>query len=114
MALDFNLLLRWNAVEASAAGISVDDNDSEAVVGFVADTFECRQSALVNKRFELFGASEQGFLFGAGFAYEVVEVGFLFLKNFGLVFDRSFDICDFGAEIVGLTLEFAYVLCSGR
>jgi len=108
--LDFNLFLRWNTVEAAAAGVAVYNHYAEAVVGFVADALECCESAFVDFRLKLFGFAEKCLLFRAGFAYELVEVGFLLFEQVGLVGDAALGVCNFGIEICYLAFVFAYVL----
>ena len=46
--LDFHLLLWRDAVETSAAGITLDIYYAKAVAGIVADTLECFECALVD------------------------------------------------------------------
>lgn len=104
MALDFDLFLRGNTVEATAAGVTVDNNDAEAVVHFVADALECREGALVDCRLEGFGASEKVLFFGACLADEVVEVGLLLFEELALVVNRGLDVFDFGVEVINLAL----------
>ena len=104
MALDFDLFLRGNTVEATAAGVTVDNNDAEAVVYFVADALECCESALVDCRLEGFCSAEKILFFGACLADEVVEVGLLLFEELALVVNRGLDVFDFGVEVINLAL----------
>ena len=78
---DFHLLLRWNAVEASSTGITLNVHDTKAVAGILADTLECCESALVNFGFEIFGFSAESFFFLACFAYYFVKLALLFAED---------------------------------
>lgn len=108
--LDFDLLLRGNAVEAATAGVTVDDDDAETIAGILADTLECIESTVVDTGFERLGTTDEIFLFGAGFVDDIVEVGFLLGQNLSLVYDILLDRSDVGLAVVDFALDFANVL----
>ncbi len=54
MHLDFHLLLRRDAIEATTAGVALDVDDSETVACVLANSLECGQCAGVYFRFKSF------------------------------------------------------------
>ena len=53
--LDFELLLRGDAVEAAAAGVALDVDNTQAVAGIFADALEGIERIGVDFRLELLG-----------------------------------------------------------
>ena len=99
MESDFKLFLRGNAVEAASARVTLNVNDAETVAGVFADAFESLKSALVDAWFDGFSFFAQSFLFLASFADDLVEFGFLFIKNVGVVGEFFFCHSDLGSFI---------------
>jgi len=79
--LDFHLLLRRNAVEASSAGVALDVDDAESVASIVANALECFEGALVDAGLDFLGLDAQALFVLTGFRYDFVEFGFLLFKD---------------------------------
>ena len=92
--LDFHLFLWRDAVEAAAAGVTLNVYDAETVACVLADALEGSQSALVNLRLDSLGLVAQVIFLGTCLGDNLVEFGFLFLKDVARVFQTFLCGCD--------------------
>ena len=65
--LDFELFLRWDAVETAAARIALDVDNTKAVAGVFADALESVESIGVDFRFEILCLLAEAILVLTGF-----------------------------------------------
>ena len=83
--LYFHLLLRGDAVEATAASVTLHIHNAEAVAGILAYALEGRECALVNFGLKGFGFLAQVFLILTCLADDLIQLSFLFLQDMGLI-----------------------------
>lgn len=77
MHLDFELLLRGDAVEAAAAGVALDVNHTQTVAGIFADALEGIERIGVDFRLEFLGLLTEALLVLTGFGNNLLEFGTL-------------------------------------
>ncbi len=112
MCADVDLLLGRNTVEATTAGITVDNHYAEAVACILADTFECSEGTLVDKRLEVFCACDEALFFRTCFADDIVEVGFFLVENMSLVCNLLVGVLNIGCAVADHTVDLADVFLS--
>ena len=101
--LDFELFLRWDAVETAAARIALDVDNTKAVAGIFANAFEGVKCVGVDFGFEVFGLLAQTLFVLTGFRNDFLKFGF-FLGKHMLVVDNLF-LCS--GDVGGLVLDLA-------
>ena len=106
MGFDIELTLRGDTVEATAAGITLHDNDSQTVAGVFADTFERCQGAGVDDSLKFFDLTTDDLLFLLGLGYDFLKLVFLLLQNVGVVVE----FIGSSADILGFLLNFSLSL----
>ena len=87
MHLDFHLFLRGDTVEATAAGITLDINDSKAVACVLADSLEGCEGAGIHFGFQSLSLFAQTLLVLLGLAYNLLEFLTLLGKDMLLVLE---------------------------
>ena len=87
--LDFHLALRWNAVEAAAASVTLNVYDTQAVACALADAFESGEQARVDFSFEFLGFFANALFVLLGFRYNFIEFALLFTEDV-LTVSKSF------------------------
>ena len=109
--LDLHLFLRWNTVEATAAGIALDIDEAQTVTGILADALECRKYTLViDMLLDLLGLFAQTLLILTCLAYDLLKLRALFLKHM-LTVGKCLECCgDLGVCRIGHAGIFVDVL----
>ncbi len=108
--LDFHLLLWRNAVEAPAAGITLDIYYAKAVAGVVADTLECFECALVDSGLDFLCAHAEALFVLTGLGYDFIKLGLFLLEDMLAVGEFLLGSGDIGVARVDGTGEFVEVL----
>ena len=100
--LDFELLLRGDAVEAAAAGVALDVDNTQTVAGIFADALEGIERIGVDFRLELLGLLTEALLVLTGFGNNLLEFGTLFGEHVLGVLNALFGSLDFRRLVLDL------------
>ena len=100
--LDFELLLRGDTVEAAAAGVALDVNNTQTVAGIFADALEGIERIGVDFRLELLGLLTEALLVLTGFGNNLLELGTLFGEHVLGVLNALFGSLDFSRFVLDL------------